>query len=339
MKYPKFLKEKGTIGVCAPSFGCVIEPYVSRTKNAVLKFNELGHNVVFSENVMHHRTIRSASRVTRAKEFMELYKDDDVNVIIIQAAGEVMCEILPELNFKTISKLEPKWFMGYSDNTNLSFLLPTLCDVASIYGYHFPEFGMENWHESVSDHYNLLKGNKLDFKGYGKYEIKGLRKLEGHELDGFNLTKDVKYHCLSKNKEFKVEGRVLAGCLDVLLNICGTKFDGVKEFISRYKDDGIIWFVESCDLNVLSQLRGFWQLKNAGWFENAKAIIIGRPKNKERLYNVDYKRANYSELKSLGIPVLIDADFGHVSPAFPIINGGYAKVKYDNELNIKYILK
>ena len=29
---------------------------------------------------------------------------------------------------------KPKWFMGYSDNTNLTFLLTTLCDTAAIYG-------------------------------------------------------------------------------------------------------------------------------------------------------------------------------------------------------------
>ena len=339
MRYPKFLKENGTIGVCSPSFGCVIEPYVSRMKNSVKTFNKLGHSIVLTESVTKHKTIRSASKATRAKEFMELYKDNNIDVIVSEAGGEVMCEVLPELNFKTIAKLEPKWYMGYSDNTCLTFLLPTLCDVASIYGYHFPDFGASSWHKSVKDHYDLLKGDKLDFKGYGKYEVKSLKKKPGHELDSFNLEKDVKYYCLSKEKEFEVEGRVLAGCLDILVMLCGTKFDKVKEFVNKYKNEGIIWFIESCDLNVLSQLRAFWQLKNAGWFENAKAIIIGRPANKEKMYGVDYKRANYSELKTLGIPVLIGADFGHVSPSFPIISGGYAKVKYNKELEIEYVLK
>lgn len=339
MRYPKFLKENGTIGVCAPSFGCVIEPYVTRMQSARNKFSKLGHNVVLTESVTKHKTIRSSSKTIRAKEFMQLYTDNNIDLIISEAGGEVMCEILPELNFKKITKLEPKWFLGYSDNTNLSFLLPTLCDVASIYGYCFPEFGMEEWHKSIQDHYNLLRGENFNFSGYGKYEVKSLKKKPGMALSGYNLTQDVKYHCLSKQKEFNVEGRVLAGCLDVLVNLCGTKFDKVQDFVEKYKEDGVIWFIESCDLNVLSQLRAFWQLKNAGWFENAKAIIIGRPANKEKLFGIDYKRANYSELKSLNIPVLIDADFGHLSPMFPIINGGYAQVSYKKDLNIKYILK
>lgn len=339
MRYPGFLKEKGKIGVCAPSFGAVIEPYVSRMKNAIKTFNTLGHEVVLTESVNKHKTIRSTSKVKRAKEFMSLYKDNSIDLIISEAGGEVMCEMIPELNFNTIAKLEPKWFMGYSDNTWLTFLLPTLCDVASVYGYCLPEFGMSKWHESVEDHYKLIRGQKLEVKGYDMYEVKGLRRIPGNELAGFNLTKSTKYHCLSRQKEFNVEGRILVGCLDVLSTICGTKFDKVKEFVDKYKDDGIIWFVESCDLTILDQLRAFWQLKNAGWFNHAKAIIIGRPAHKEKMFNVDYKRANYSELKSLGIPVIIDVDFGHVSPSFPIISGGYAKVDYKDEFKVEYILK
>ena len=39
-----------------------------------------------------------------------------------------MCEILPYIDFEKIRNSEPKWFFGYSDNTNLIFLLATLCD-------------------------------------------------------------------------------------------------------------------------------------------------------------------------------------------------------------------
>lgn len=340
MRYPKFLKDNGKIGVCAPSFGCTIEPYVSRMKNAIKKFNHIGHEVILTENVTRQKTIRSASKSVRVKEFLEVYNNKEIDIVISEAGGEVMCEILPELNFNRIKKMEPKWFLGFSDNTCLTFLLPILADVAAIYGYCFPEFGMEPWHESVTDTYKMLKGEKLKISNYDKYEVKSLKREIGNELASLNLTKESKYHNLSKDNKFKVEGRVLAGCLDVLVMLCGTKFDKVSEFVEKYKDEGIIWFVESCELNVLSQLRAFWQLKNAGWFKYAKAIIIGRPGNKKEMFGINYKRANYSQLKDLGIPVIIDADFGHVSPAFPIISGGYAKVDYDNgKCDIEYLLK
>ena len=122
--------------------------------------------------------------------------------------------------------------------------------------------------------------------------------------------------------------------------ICGTKFDKVKEFCDKYKEDGVIWFLESCDLNITGQLRAFWQFKNAGWFKNVKAIIIGRPNNKEEFFDTDYKEANFEELKSLNIPVIIDADFGHVGPIIPIVSGAIAKVSYKKgKYEIEYDLK
>lgn len=340
MKYPKSLKKGGTIGVCAPSFGCTIEPYLSRTNNAIKTFNKKGYQVVLTNSVKKLEKARSASAVVRAKEFNELYKDNNIDVIISEAGGELMCEILNYLDFDAISKQEAKWFLGYSDNTCLSFLLPTLSDVASIYGICFPEFGMKKWYKNVEETFSFLKGEYPVIKNYSRYEIESSKKIQGHELDSYNLTEKSIWKNLSSHQEFKIEGRVLAGCLDVLIMLCGTKFDKVKEFINKYKEEGIIWFVESCDLSVIAQTRAFFQLKNAGWFEYAKAIIIGRPNNTETQFDIDYKEANFSELKELNIPVIIDADFGHVSPNFPIINGGYAKVNYKKgNCKIEYILK
>ena len=44
-----------------------------------------------------------------------------------------------------------------------------------------------------------------------------------------------------------------------------------KDFIERYKEDGILWFLEACDLNVFSIRRAMWQMEQAGWFEHVKA--------------------------------------------------------------------
>lgn len=45
-----------------------------------------------------------------------------------------MCEDLDYVDFERVKEADPKWYMGYSDNTNFTFLLTTLCDTASIYG-------------------------------------------------------------------------------------------------------------------------------------------------------------------------------------------------------------
>ena len=50
---------------------------------------------------------------------------------------------------------------------------------------------------------------------------------------------------------------LVGGCMDCLVNLTGTSFDKVKEFNERYAADGIIWFLESCDLNVFAIRRGY----------------------------------------------------------------------------------
>ena len=76
---------------------------------------------------------------------------------------------------------------------------------------------------------------------------------------------------------------MIGGCLDVLSCLCGTKYDKAADFAKRYKDDGIIWFLESCDLNPFSIFRAVWQLDAAGWFENAKGFVFGRPEYEKGL--------------------------------------------------------
>ena len=53
--------------------------------------------------------------------------------------------------------------------------------------------------------------------------------------------------------------------MDVLLNLVGTRFDKTKEFVQKYKEDGILWYLESFSLDSDSLTRGLWQLKEAGF--------------------------------------------------------------------------
>ena len=113
----------------------------------------------------------------------------------------------------------------------------------------------------------------------------------------------------------------------------------VKQFIKKYKQDGFIWYLESCDLNVLAQCRALWQLKNAGWFEGVKGFIIGRALNQDSLFDYNYFEANLEHLKSFGVPVVINADVGHTNPSWYMVNGSLATFKYEkNKAEISFEL-
>ena len=112
--------------------------------------------------------------------------------------------------------------------------------------------------------------------------------------------------------------------MDCLRGLIGTPYDNVKSFAEHYKDEGILWFLESCDLNVMDIRRTLWQMESAGWFENASGFIIGRPLNVDEMMGMDRYEAVTGILGQYGVPIVMDADLGHVPPMVPVISGCYA---------------
>ena len=79
-----------------------------------------------------------------------------------------------------------------------------------------------------------------------------------------------------------------------------------------------------------------WQMEHAGWFKTVKGFIFGRPLNGEPMMNLDHISAVLPYTVSrYKVPVILDADIGHIPPAMPIINGALSHVTYnDGKLEI-----
>lgn len=348
MKYPEFLGDNGSIGFPAPSFGCATEPYKSLFISALAKFREMGYlcypgtNSELAEGV----GISNAPQGC-AGELYAMYCDNDIDTLISCGGGELMCEILEYVDWDRIRASKPKWFMGYSDNTNFSFLLNTLCDTASIYAPCVSNFGMSKWHPSVDDAMALLAGKKLKFNSYDLWEKESV-KDELNPYAPYNVT-EKRQHVIfdgtsdkyvSDEDKISFEGRLIGGCLDCLSNLVGTEFDKVKEFSEKYASDGIIWALEACDLNVFSIRRAMWQLEHAGWFNHVKGFLIGRPLNGESMFNLDRYEAVLNIAGKKGVPVIMDIDMGHLPPMIPMMMGSVCKVEaQNNEMTLEYFLK
>ena len=254
--------------------------------------------------------------------------------------------------------------MGYSDNTNFTFTLATICDTAAIYGPCANEYGMSTHHQSLIDAATILtdpvnaagtvnsagadvSGETVsyEFSGYGMWEKEDGRDEE-HPYRPYNLTEKTILHRfigdgepLSRDPALRDEpghiemsGRLLGGCLDCLVNLCGTKYDQVSQFNKKYASDGVIWFIEACDLNVMSIRRAMWELEHAGWFDAASGFVIGRPLHfDEPEMGLDQYMAVYDIISRHKVPVLMDADVGHLSPMVPLISGAYANVSADGD--------
>ena len=330
MRYPKFLSNTDTIAFVAPAFGCSIEPYKSAFNNGIERLKALGHPVKLGPNCYAGEGVGISNKPELcAEEFTDMWCDDGSAALFSCGGGELMCEILPYLDFEKIKAAEPKWFMGYSDNTNLGLLLATICDTASVYGPNGPAFGMEPWHSSVQDAYDLVRGSKLEFQSYDGWQIESL-KTEEEPLLPYNITEKPSLRTVNMDQPFT--GRLLGGCMDIVANLIGTRFDKVNEFIDRYAEDGIIWFLEACDLNLMSIRRALWSMEQAGYFRHVKGFIIGRPLHyAEEMFGLDRYSAVTSVLEKFGVPMVLDMDLGHLPPTMPLVNGAMATVSTETD--------
>ena len=322
MIYPEFLKEKYTIGVTAPSDGITDEVKLKRLDNAIKNFNSRSFNIKETPNVRCSVKGRSSTSNKRAEELESLYKDKDVKTIITSGGGDFLLEMLSELDFNII-KDNPKWLQGYSDPTGLLFTITTNLDIATIYADNFKSFGMEPWHQSLENNLEILKGNIIEQKSFSKYE-EDKKLITG--LEPFNLTKKVYWENLNNEEVINIKGRLIGGCLDIITDLFGTRFDNTKAFLEKYKDDGIIWYFDVCELSSESIIRILWKLKDNGYFKYTKGILFSRVYACNSYYDITYEEAIYESLKDLNIPIIINTDIGHVAPRITIINGAVATI-------------
>ena len=344
MKYPKNIQQGGTIGFVAPSFGCQIEPYYSAFGNAQKKFRELGYQLQLGPNCYAQEGIGISNTPEKCgQELTDYYCSPDNGCLISCGGGELMCETMSHVDFDRLRAADPKWYLGYSDNTNMTYLLATICDTASVYGPCAAAFGMEPWHASLKDTFGILTGETKELHGYDKWEKESL-KNEEQPLLPYNTTEPrvlknyLGRQAAGEDQKICFSGRLLGGCMDCLVNLLGTRFDRTKDFLEKYKEDGIIWFLESCDLNVFAIRRAMWQMEEAGWFQYVKGFLIGRPLCfGQEMMGLDQYQAILAVAGEKNVPVIMDVDLGHLAPMMPIVTGSLAEVRVcDNDITIRY---
>lgn len=336
MIVPEFIKPGDTIGVTALSRAMEQDNEKARFASGKAQLEARGYKVVFTENVFNNndRFGRSSSAEEKAKEFNALIADPSVKAIYSAGGGDFLAEMLPFVDLELFKK-NPKWVQGFSDNTSILYYLATKGGVVTAYGANFGDYGMENWDDSVKANLGIFEGKIKTQKsfeyfqnGFGHHETG----LEGYEANGKVEWKNI---CPGKDgnlESLSFEGRLIGGCMDVVMNIAGTPYDGTKEFIEKYKDEGIIWFLESFDLGFEQMMESLWKMKEMGWFEGCRGVCFGRP----LFYAAEsfdgtplpaYEDVIHERLDELGIPVIMDADIGHKGPQFVMLMGAKARIE------------
>lgn len=313
MIYPEFLKENDLIGITAPSAG--VGTKIESFEKSLNSLKRNGFKTIETKNVRSNSFI-SSTELERTKQIDELVNNNQVKMVLAATGGDFLIEILPFLNLESIAK-NPKWFMGYSDPTTLLYLITTKLDIATFYGTNAGSYDQTLLHESLKNNMEIIKGNIVEQNSFELYESE-----KNDEIDGYNLVQKVYWETLNGN--VNMNGRIIGGCLDCLRLLLGTKFDYTKQFIQKYKDDGIIWYFDIYSMSSEEVYCTLFQMKQAGWFENLKGVIVGRVLYKKE-FCITYQEALKKVFKE--VPIIFNADIGHVSPKMTIINGSIAQIE------------
>lgn len=327
MIYPKFIEKGMCIGVPAPSSGAYDDFHIKKYENAKSNLEKLGYKLILSKNINKSEKCRSASAIERAEEVNKMFEDENIGFIMCSAGGEFLVEILPYVKFEKILS-NPKFVQGFSDPTGLLFPLTTKYDIATIYGNNFGDYGTSEYDRSITDNLEILKGNLITQNNYEMFEDERGEQITG--LEGYNFTTKVEWKVLN-NKDVTIKGRIIGGCIDIIAELAGTQYDGTKQFIEKYKDDGIIWYFDNCELSKEELIRTLWKLNELEYFKYTNGIVFGR--NGIEISCLGYTMEEClkdSVINQLNVPIIYDTDISHKGPCLTIINGAIANIEACN---------
>ena len=315
MIYPKYLGHGSTIGITACSAG--VAKKIEKYEKSINNVKKQGFNLIETSNV---RTLGvvSSDKVTRARELESLFTNDDVKAVAIASGGDFLFDMLEEVDFN-ILKDNVKWLAGSSDPTSLLYILTTNFDIATVYSpCNMSGFDEDVLHQSYLNYFEILKGNLI------KQEKNPFKEGESFsdEMNEVNEWNNL-------NGDVDEQGILIGGCIEVLKDIIGTKFDKTNEFLEKYKEKGFIWYFDVFSMTSEGLYNTLLQFKNAGWFKYAKAVVIGKVCFPNTFTDMSYEDAIKNALD--GVKCIFNFDIGHVKPSFTMINGMKARVVSNSE--------
>ena len=325
MKYPEFIKKGGTIGICAPSAG--VGKKIEDFERSVSFLENLGYDIHETEKARIFCE-RGGDAPTRGNELNSLFADDSVDVVMCAAGGDFLDEMIPYADFD-LMKQHPKWLYGMSDPTGLLFPYTTMCDVATIYGTNAGSYDIDPLPEYLQGQLTYLTGECLLQHSWHCH-------VSDPFADELHMSEETYF---GRNIDsLHVSGRCIGGCVDVLKDLIGTRFDHARDFVERYSEDGTIWYFDNFCLSAECLYRTFLQFRYAGWFEHTKAVIVSRTAIPSSETGMSYEEAIERAFKD--IPVIYNADLGHMPPTMAMINGAIMNLDFEeNEYKISFQMK
>lgn len=304
--FPKSLKKGDKIAVISPA-GAVD---TSQLEKGIEMIRSRGFEPVLGEHLytkFSNGYNYAGTEKERIKDINWALNDHEISAVWASRGGYGCQHLIQHLKLKNF-KENPKWYIGYSDNTVIqSYLLKK--GFASIHGQTIKTSSFGVTEESYDLIFDILKGKAPKYI------------LEAHQL----------------NKKGNCTGEVVGGNLALIYALLGTKYS------FDFKDK--ILFIEDIGENFYALDRMIMSLELAGVFSKIKGLIIGGMTNMgDEKENKSYEEsfdefANQlisDRLSKYKFPVVFGFPNGHIKDNRPLIIGGTAKIKVEDKVKIEF---
>ncbi len=233
----------------------------------------------------------------RFADLQQALDDPSVKAIWCARGGYGSVRIIDSLNFDRFKK-HPKWLIGFSDITVLHSVLH--------------QQGFQSVHAIMP--ISLTHPNPE-------------RKEALQSLKDFYAGKKLHYEIPSDSLNIpgKAKGVLVGGNLSLLVSLLGSKY--------QINTDGKILYLEDVGEYTYSYDRMLYALKNAGYFDHLKGLIIGgmSVKKDDDFIGETVKQLVLKHVKDKGYPVIFNFPAGHVVDNRTLIFGKKAMINVDKK--------
>lgn len=326
IRFPAPLRPGDRIGVTAPSAGAS-GPARERVDFAVEGLRAEGFDVVVG-SMMDGTGITSGPAQQRADELTAMLCDPAIRAVVPPWGGETAIDLLDLLDWDALAAAEPTWLVGYSDLATVLVPITTRLGWATLHGdnladtpYAVPD-GLLSWREIAAHTGPHVQRDSGLIATWVRFE-QDPRATVWPEVGHGSWT-------LRGAQTLDVTGRLIGGCVETLANLAGTPYGDVAAFGRAHADEGLIVYVEAAEDDAPTICRNLHGLRLAGWFEHARAVLVGRT-NAPDGPTLSQHEAVLDALGRLDLPIVLDLEIGHVPPHLPLVNGALARVVVDGE--------
>lgn len=304
--FPKSLSEGDKIAVISPA-GSV---EAAQLEKGVEMIRNKGYEPVLGEHLytkFSHGYNYAGTEQERLKDLNWALNDNEISAIWASRGGYGCQHLIQDLNLKNFNK-NPKWYIGYSDNTVIqSYLLKK--GFASLHGQTIKTSSFGVTKESYNLIFDILKGKSPKYS------------LIPHQF----------------NKQGDIEGELVGGNLALIYALLGTKYS------FEFKDK--ILFIEDVGENFYALDRMLMSLELAGVFTKISGLIVGGMTNmgdekENQQYEESFDEFAYKliseRLLKYNFPVIFGFPNGHIQDNRPLIIGGNVRMKVEDKVKVEF---